>query len=81
MTAAPKPPDPATATKDDWVEYQAIYLGWVESATDEELLAEMAALPVAGRPLSPSEKWRYHQCEVRRRRPASRAKKTKKAEE
>lgn len=71
--SAPKLPDEATATKEDWKDFQQEYAGWVERATDEDLLAEMAAVPEAGRPLSPAEAWMYHQCELRRRRPTSRA--------
>lgn len=69
---APKLPDD-TATKDDWTEFRALYEGWVAKATDADLLAEMAALPVEGRPLSPAEAWMYHQCEQRRRRPAGKS--------
>ncbi|MFD2763934.1 hypothetical protein [Micromonospora eburnea] len=68
---APKLPDQATADVDDWEQFQQVYAGWVERATDDELLAEMAALPVDGRPLSPAEAWMYHQCELRRRRPTN----------
>lgn len=70
-STVPTPPDEATANKDDWLEFKDLYEGWVARATDDELLAEMAALPVNGRPLSPSEAWRYHQCELRRRSPRS----------
>lgn len=77
MSAAPKPPDPTTAQVDDWHEYQQVYLGWVEKATDEELVAEMAGLPVEGRPFSPSEAWRYHQCELRRRQPSTKRTRTR----
>lgn len=68
---APKMPDQATATKEDWEDFQGEYAGWVEKATDEDLVAEMAALPEAGRPLSPAEAWMYHECELRRRRPTN----------
>lgn len=68
--SAPKMPDPA-ASKDDWQEFQSLYEGWVAKATDDDLLAEMAALPTDGRPLSPAEAWMYHQCELRRRRPTN----------
>lgn len=68
---APKLPDEATAAKEDWEEFQQVYAGWVDKATDDELVAEMAALPVDGRPFSPAEAWMYHQCELRRRRPTN----------
>ena len=61
-----------SADKEDWEEFRQVYAGWVEKATDGDLLAEMAALPEAGRPLSPAEAWMYHQCELRRRRPTGR---------
>ncbi len=73
----PAPPDDYIgtkgATKEDWEEFQGFYLSWLETAPDEEILAEMTVIPVEGRPLSPSEAWRYHQCELRRRRPRTAA--------
>ena len=77
----PAPPDQATATKEDWEEFQGVYLGWLETADDAEILAEMVAIPVEGRPLSPSEAWRFHQCEIRRRRPSTTPKRTTKSKE
>jgi len=74
MASAPAPPAPYdqdTATVEEWHDYQGIYSTWLESATDEEIVAEMVAIPEEGRPLSPSEAWRFHQCELRRRRPAT----------
>jgi hypothetical protein len=76
MPAAPAPPGP-DADKEAWVEYQGVYSDWVEKASDDDLVAEMAALPVEGRPLSPSEAWRFHQCELRRRRPTKTRKTSK----
>lgn len=76
----PTPPDHATATKEDWQQFQQSYLGWLETAADEDIVADMAALPVDGRPLSPSEAWRYHQCELRRRRPPLKSQRTAKKE-
>lgn len=70
MGTKPTVPD-SEASKEDWEEFKDLYDDWVAKATDEELLAEMAALPSEGRPFSPSEAWRYHQCELRRRRPSS----------
>jgi len=68
---APTPPDEHTATKEDWQGFQDEYAGWVHGATDDELLAEMTGIPEDGRPLTPSEAWRYHQCELRRRLPSA----------
>ena len=69
----PTPPDDYLgtkgATKQDWEEFQQLYLGWLETAADEEIVEEMKALPEDGRPFSPSEAWRFHQCELRRRQP------------
>lgn len=67
--SAPPMPDQATATKEDWLAFQDEYAGWVEKATDGDLLAEMAWLPEEGRSFSPAEAWMYHECEKRRRRP------------
>jgi len=75
MAPAPKPPaefdQPDAATTEEWLDFKGIYSTWLETATDEEIVAEMVAIPVEGRPLSPSEAWRFHQCELRRRRPAT----------
>ncbi|HTE68925.1 MAG TPA: hypothetical protein VK942_09250 [Actinomycetes bacterium] len=76
-TAAPKPPDPTTAEVEDWEDYKSVYAAWLDKATDEDLLAEMVALPVEGAPFTPSEAWRYHQCELRRRQPPTTAKRTR----
>jgi hypothetical protein len=73
MSAAPKPPaefdQPDDATTEDWLDFKGIYSTWLETATDEEIIAEMVAIPVEDRPLSPSEAWRFHECELRRRQP------------
>lgn len=72
MAPAPKPPAPHdqdTATVEEWLDFKGIYLTWLETATDEEIVAEMIAIPEEGRPLSPSEAWRFHECELRRRQP------------
>ncbi|HZN76390.1 MAG TPA: hypothetical protein VFC00_32585 [Micromonosporaceae bacterium] len=67
----PTPPDDYLGTrgasKEDWEQFQQVYQGWLESATDEEIVTEMIALPEEGRPFSPSEAWRFFQCELRRR--------------
>lgn len=74
MAAAPIPPDTPEgttgATTEDWLDFKAQYSAWLETATDEEILAEMVAIPEEGRPLSPSEAWRSYQCELRRRQPS-----------
>lgn len=67
--SAPQMPDQATATKEDWLDFRDEYAGWVEKATDGDLLAEMAWLPEEGLSFSPAEAWMYHECEKRRRRP------------
>lgn len=68
MASKPTPPGD-DATVEDWHEFKDLYLDWVASATDGELVAEMVGLPVDGRPLSPSEAWRFFECEQRRKRP------------
>jgi len=71
MSAAPAPPDDHNgtkgATKEDWEDFKQSYTKWLESTTDDEIVEEMKAIPEEGRPLSPSEAWRFHQCELRRR--------------
>ena len=68
---APTPPDDPygtkDATKEEWLEFKQSYTKWLESTSDEEIVEEMKAIPVEGRPLSPSEAWRFHECELRRR--------------
>lgn len=74
MAPAPKPPAPwdrpDDATVEEWLDFKGIYSTWLEKATDDEILAEMVAIPEEGRPLSPSEAWRFHECELRRRQPS-----------
>ncbi|MGH3735839.1 MAG: hypothetical protein ACRDT6_09500 [Micromonosporaceae bacterium] len=76
MATAPQPPDPATATVDDWNDYKGVYADWVDKATDADLLVEMAGLPVDGQPFTLSQAWRYHQCELRRRQPPKKSTRT-----
>lgn len=70
---APTPPDDYLgtkgATKEEWEEFKGLYLNWLASAPDDEIVDEMKALPEEGRPFSPSEAWRFFQCELRRRQP------------
>jgi len=71
MMSAPTPPDDYNgtkgATKEDWLEFKQSYTKWLESTSDDEIVEEMKAIPVEGRPLSVSEAWRFHECELRRR--------------
>lgn len=70
MATKPTPPD-IDGTVDDWHEFKDLYAGWLQTASDEEILAEMAALGEVEGPLSPSERWRFHECEQRRKQPRS----------
>jgi len=78
MASAPASPDVLTASVEEWLDFKGIYATWLETATDEEILAEIKALGDVEGPLSPSEAWRHQECDLRRRRPStSKAKPTK----
>jgi len=78
MASAPAPPDQITASIEDWQDFKGIWASWLETATDEDILAEIKALGDVEGPLSPNEAWRHQECDLRRRRPStSKAKPTK----
>jgi hypothetical protein len=78
MASAPAPPDEFTGTTEDWLDFKGIWATWLETATREEILAEIKALGDVEGPLRPNEQWRHQECDLRLRQPVtSKAKPTK----